>query len=91
MRCSEAIVVMCGIVSAFLGNATEMFQSAMASETNVSIKVILGDNIDYLKRVPSESVDLIYVDPPFNTGKRQIRKRFHTEGAGLRVEEAIWL
>jgi len=43
-----------------------------------SILVAYSDNLDYLKTVPSESVDLIYVDPPFNTGRRQERKRFHT-------------
>ncbi len=33
--------------------------------------VIAKDNIEVLKRLPSESVDLIYVDPPFNTGRKQ--------------------
>ena len=33
-----------------------------------------GDNLEILQRyVPDESVNLIYVDPPFNTGKRQQR------------------
>jgi DNA modification methylase len=27
--------------------------------------LILGDNLEMLKRVDSESVDLIYLDPPF--------------------------
>lgn len=34
-------------------------------------KVILGDNLPVLKQMTSESVDLIYIDPPFNTGKVQ--------------------
>ena len=38
-----------------------------------------ADNLDYLKAAPSEFVDLIYIDPPFNTGHRQHRRRFHTE------------
>jgi site-specific DNA-methyltransferase (adenine-specific) len=33
--------------------------------------VILADNLSVLPVIPDESVDLIYVDPPFNTGKRQ--------------------
>jgi DNA modification methylase len=28
-----------------------------------------GENIEYMKALPSESVDFIYFDPPFNTGK----------------------
>jgi len=34
-------------------------------------QVVLGDNLEVLARLPDESIDLIYVDPPFNTGKRQ--------------------
>lgn len=40
--------------------------------------VILGDNLPILQNLPSGSADLIYLDPPFNTGKRQILKRLHT-------------
>jgi DNA modification methylase len=28
-------------------------------------KLILGDNLEILKTIESESVDLIYLDPPF--------------------------
>ena len=31
----------------------------------------LGDSFEYLSSLPDESVDLIYIDPPFNTGKIQ--------------------
>ena len=51
-------------------------------------KVILGDNLDVLASVPDESVDLIYIDPPFNTGKVQTRKSIRAirdESAGDRV------
>jgi site-specific DNA-methyltransferase (adenine-specific) len=34
-------------------------------------QVILGDNLEVLAGLPDESIDLIYIDPPFNTGKRQ--------------------
>ena len=34
-----------------------------------------GDNLPLLRRMPKESVPLIYIDPPFNTGKRQTRQR----------------
>lgn len=38
-------------------------------------KIALGDNLPFLKTCDSRSVDLIVVDVPFNTGKRQERKR----------------
>jgi site-specific DNA-methyltransferase (adenine-specific) len=41
-------------------------------------QVILGDNLDVLRTLPSESVDLIYIDPPFNTGKSQTRLQIKT-------------
>jgi site-specific DNA-methyltransferase (adenine-specific) len=34
-------------------------------------RVVLADNLDVLAGMSDETVDLIYVDPPFNTGKRQ--------------------
>jgi site-specific DNA-methyltransferase (adenine-specific) len=40
--------------------------------------VVLADNLEVLRRLPGESVDLIYVDPPFNTGRRQARERLRT-------------
>jgi site-specific DNA-methyltransferase (adenine-specific) len=30
-------------------------------------KLYFGDNLDWLPTIPSESVDLIYLDPPFNS------------------------
>jgi site-specific DNA-methyltransferase (adenine-specific) len=38
----------------------------------------LADNLAVLRQVPGESVDLVYVDPPFNTGKRQTRTALRT-------------
>ncbi len=40
--------------------------------------IYLGDNLSILRGMPDESVDLIYIDPPFNTGKVQARKRLKT-------------
>ena len=36
-------------------------------------KLIEADNLSVLKSMPDESVQLIYVDPPFNTGRKQER------------------
>jgi site-specific DNA-methyltransferase (adenine-specific) len=35
--------------------------------------LIAGDNASILSRLPDEAFDLIYVDPPFNTGRVQAR------------------
>ncbi len=37
-------------------------------------RVILGDNLDVLPGFEDEAFQLIYIDPPFNTGKAQTRK-----------------
>ena len=41
-------------------------------------RILFGDNLPILKGLASESVDLIYVDPPFNTGRTQRAKRMKT-------------
>ena len=41
-------------------------------------RIIYGDNLPLLEAIPSASVDLIYIDPPFNTGKVQSRQRLTT-------------
>ena len=35
--------------------------------------VIEGDNLQVLESMPEDSIQLIYIDPPFNTGKSQSR------------------
>jgi site-specific DNA-methyltransferase (adenine-specific) len=41
-------------------------------------RVILGDCLDALRAMPDGSADLVYVDPPFNTGRTQRRERLRT-------------
>jgi site-specific DNA-methyltransferase (adenine-specific) len=41
-------------------------------------EIILGDNLEVLPRLQSEAFQLIYIDPPFNTGKAQTRKTLET-------------
>ena len=41
-------------------------------------RVIQGDCLDVLRTLPDASVDLVYIDPPFNTGKVQRRERLRT-------------
>ena len=40
--------------------------------------VVLADNQTVLERLPDASMSLIYIDPPFNTGRRQTRQTIHT-------------
>ncbi len=41
-------------------------------------RIVLADNLAVLAATPSENIDLIYVDPPFNTGRRQTLERLRT-------------
>ncbi len=41
--------------------------------------IYFSDNLPILASLPSASVDLIYIDPPFNTGKTQARTQVRTE------------
>lgn len=40
--------------------------------------VIQADNLSVLEKIPSGSVQLVYIDPPFNTGKVQKRQSIKT-------------
>ncbi len=62
------------------------------------IEIHLGDNLPILRSFPAESFELIYVDPPFNTGKDQTRRSIRSvqddegdrrgfHGARYRTEE----
>ena len=41
-------------------------------------RIVYGDNLPILETIPTSSVDLIYIDPPFNTGKTQTRQQITT-------------
>ena len=40
--------------------------------------IYFGDNLPVLQSLPSGSVHLIYIDPPFNTGRKQARAQLKT-------------
>jgi len=56
----------------------------MTQWTNDGPNLLLaGDNLDVVRALPDESFQLIYLDPPFNTGRQQTRqalKTVRTEG-----------
>lgn len=41
-------------------------------------QIVLADNLEYLRGVSDGVADLVYIDPPFNTGRRQERRRLRT-------------
>jgi len=41
-------------------------------------QIHFGDNLPFLQNLPGNSIDLIYIDPPFNTGKLQSRRQLKT-------------
>ena len=47
-------------------------------------RIVLADNLEVLVSLPDDSIDLVYIDPPFNTGRRQTLRRLRT----VRDEEA---
>ncbi len=45
-----------------------------SSESAPADRILLGENLDILPGLPGESFQLIYIDPPFNTGNVQARR-----------------
>jgi len=41
-------------------------------------RIQLADNLTVLASLPDDSIDLVYIDPPFNTGRRQTLRRLRT-------------
>jgi site-specific DNA-methyltransferase (adenine-specific) len=44
--------------------------------------ILLGDNLPALEALPDASFDLVYMDPPFNTGRAQRREQLSVTRAG---------
>jgi len=40
-------------------------------QSKIYSKVYLGDCLDILPKIPSESIDLVFADPPYNMSKKQ--------------------
>ena len=43
------------------------------------VDIHLADNLEFLGSVPDQCFELVYIDPPFNTGRTQSRQRLKTE------------
>ena len=59
---------------------TRMFsgEAEVSCESPTMGKILLAENMQALGDLPDASIDLVYIDPPFNTGKTQQRKRLRT-------------
>ncbi|HDM37639.1 MAG TPA: hypothetical protein ENG55_01095, partial [Candidatus Omnitrophica bacterium] len=49
------------------GNEDTVIFNALELSPN---QLILGDNLEVLRTLPSNSIDLIYIDPPFFSGRQ---------------------
>ena len=45
------------------------------------MSILAGDNLPHLRELADESVQMVYADPPFNTGRTQTRRSLATVGA----------
>ena len=50
-----------------------------AEESRATLRIVLADNLEVLRKLEAGSIDLIYIDPPFNTGRTQTRVALRTE------------
>jgi len=44
-------------------------------------RIVHGDNLQVLGTLPREHARLIYIDPPFNTGRTQSRQRMQVRAS----------
>lgn len=52
--------------------------TAFAAECKAALDVYFGDNLEIIRGFPNAAFDLVYIDPPFNTGKIQSRTQIQT-------------
>jgi len=50
----------------------------MTAPADPTLEIYFGDSLPILRGFPDEAFDLIYIDPPFNTGKTQARLQTRT-------------
>ncbi len=55
------------------------FPTPEAPQGAGTVEVHQGENLEVIRTFPEASFDLLYLDPPFNTGRAQTRTRIRTE------------
>jgi site-specific DNA-methyltransferase (adenine-specific) len=68
-----------GVAISRCGAKGRRFALALGEGTRGQVTIYRGDNLAILEELADASVDLIYIDPPFNTGIKQARTRFRTD------------
>jgi len=66
----------CGTVRGGAASAADTLRLPYGVDTLLDIH--FGDNLDVIRAFPDSAFDLIYIDPPFNTGKTQARTQIQT-------------
>src|SRR4051812_2809606 len=54
---------------------------ARSLRSDVDDRILLGDNLELLAQLPDAAFQLVYADPPFNTGSTQTRRALETVAA----------
>ena len=62
-------------ISAVVADAPRRLRVGDSRDSREGGEIWFGDNLAVLQTMEAESVGLIYIDPPFNTGKVQSRKQ----------------
>ncbi len=78
--------------------ATAASKRAALTAAGTPNRLIQGDNLDVMRSLPDASIDLIYADPPFFSGREQhangrdgLRRSFGDAWTGGRSEYLAWL
>ena len=67
-----------------------MADNTVPTRINLTENVLLcGDNAPFLSALPAGAFDLIYMDPPFNTGRAQARDTLAVRRAGAAEEGPV--
>jgi site-specific DNA-methyltransferase (adenine-specific) len=68
-----------GVLAPAARRATARTRTAEPAGTVRAVnRVLLGDNLALLRELPGGCVTMAYADPPFNTGRRQVRRTLAT-------------
>ena len=60
-----------GAAVAARGKRARVASTPKPAAKRPSVDIHFGDNLPILRGFPDASFDLVYIDPPFNTGKSQ--------------------
>ena len=68
-KCKTDLIAMLEPPATVVVNTIETVATAPSGYANATNTYRVGDNVSLLKEVLNESIDMIYMDPPYNTGR----------------------